>query len=328
MYEDEDAEMERHSVPYDLQLAASEDAELSRLLDWASRTYPRMLIEDVGTRVMPYYGYRDRSTHVKLEPEDDEVERLIAFALASRRDLTGAVFEFGRRCLANVVLFGTEAFEIVYGTGTSDQRGCQFSFAHIPPRSLDRGDGRGAVQHIPKLIANELHVPREIHVPQSRSVIFETPIRVRKQLPCILERLAALSEPTLPRFAIENLRPGAKSVEFNVKAFSRTRDLAIATAARDIGWSGRAIYLFGEQRVVEHYWWYREFAFERFLIELRDAFLSDLNQGLSKAGTECGFEGQLRLEGFPTLKEVDEAQRHLFAGDRSLTEINAAFRRQ
>jgi hypothetical protein len=169
-------------------------------------------------------------------------------------------------------------------------------------------------------------VPDKIRLPHDRLIIFEPPPRVRALLPRTLERLAALSEAALPHFAIENLRPDAKRVPFDVRQFSRATDLAIATAAREIGWTGRAIYGFGEARVVEHYWWYREFAFERFLIELREGFLSQLNEGLRRIGARYGFEGQLAIEGLPSLADVDDAQQHLFAGDRSLTEINSAFK--
>jgi hypothetical protein len=317
----------RRSIRYDLHQAVQEDAELRRILDWTERIYPHMLIEDVANRIMPYRGYQNGAANVELVPHDDDAEDLIASALGDRDDLAEAFYEFGRQCLTNVVLFGEDAFEIVYGANPESPGRREFRFHRIPPRSLEHRTRSVLVQHVPRRVAKELHVPRVIHLPPDRLVVFEAPARVRKQLPQIMERLAALSESSLPSFVIENFRPGTTKVPFDVKLFSRTKDLAIAAATREIEWSGRAIYHFGEQRVVEQYWWYREFEFERFLIELRNEFLSTLNVALDRVGVHCGFVGQIRIEGVPTLNDVAEAQRHLFAGDRSLTEINAAFRR-
>ncbi len=326
MHADDDSDARRRSVWYDLQRAAQADAELRRLLDWSSLTYPHRLIEDVTNRVFPYRGYGGQATSVKMEPHDAEVERLVASALGGRWDLADGLYKFGRECLSNVVLFGEDAYEIVYDEQTEVLGSRRFSLVRIPPHALKRRDGQVSVQRVPAQIARELHVPREIDLPENRLVVFEPPGRVRKQLPRMLERLAALSDGSVPGFAIDKFRLGAKLVPFDVKAFSRAKDLAVAAATRDIGWSGRVIFFYGEQRVVEHYWWYREFAFERFLIELRDAFLSVLNQGLRHVGAKCGFKGQIRFEGFPTLRDVNEAQRSLFVGHRSLAETNAAFR--
>ncbi len=141
---------------------------------------------------------------------------------------------------------------------------------------------------------------------------------MRNQLPRIWDRLAALSDSSLIDAQVPSL---------DIKAFSRAQDLAVATAARDIGWSGRSIFLYGEPRVVELYWWFREFEFERFLIELRQSFVATLNSALRLAGRECSFDASIRFQGFPTLKEVDNATHHLIAGDRTLTDINAPFTR-
>ncbi len=158
-------------------------------------------------------------------------------------------------------------------------------------------------------------------------MIIETPTSVRDYLPGVFERLHFLSDSLLPPFVIEDLKDGRVDGPFNTKLYSKTQKLALAEATREVGWTGGTIFGLGGQHVLENYWWQREILFKRFTTELREGIVSELNDGLRRAGKVSGCEAQIQLSGFPTLPELDAAIGHLQTGDRPLGEIHALMKR-
>jgi hypothetical protein len=158
-------------------------------------------------------------------------------------------------------------------------------------------------------------------------MIIEAPTSVRSYLPGVFERLHFLSDSLLPPFVMEDLKDGKVDDPFDTKLYSRTQKLALAEATREVGWTGGAIFGLGGQHVLENYWWQRELIFKRFTTELRERIVSELNDGLKRAGKVSGFQAQIQLFGFPTLAELDAAIGHIQAGDRPLGEIHALMKR-
>ena len=50
-----------------------------------------------------------------------------------------------------------------------------------------------------------------------------------------------------------------------------------------------------------------------------------LNAGLQRIGEKLGFEGRLKIEGLPTLADVDRATEHLNSGVMPFTEVMKPF---
>lgn len=85
-----------------------------------------------------------------------------------------------------------------------------------------------------------------------------------------------------------------------------------------IGWSGR--WLYGESALDPYRTW-RDLQFRRFLIELRDAVLEQLNLLLSEAGKKLGRDLRLELDGVITLGDIETAEGDLASGARSLSDL-------
>jgi hypothetical protein len=319
---------EKLSVSYEAERAAEYDANLARRVAVGAGSLAGRFIHDVALAVLPpRITYRDQPVAAILDPHDPSIETRVARAFGDRRDVSHAIYRFSQRCVHHMMLFGEDVFEITYGLEGENGDERIFSLHRIPPFSLSRRDRRIAVQRIPKQIAEAQGVPQSAEIPMDRLLVFEVPARTKHLLPDVLERLSILGDPVIPQFAIANWGPTGRKVPFDIETHARMRKVAIAEATKDLGWSGGMIFGFGAQEVVEHYWWFRELLLERFVVEMREQFISMINEILRRAGARCGFNCQVILQGFPSLQDIELAQLHLRNGDRSLAEINSMVKR-
>jgi hypothetical protein len=317
-----------HAVRFSLSDAAIDDPHLASLLEYASKSLPRQLTEDVATGVIPAgLGNWDSSRSLELHPASDDISDMLAAALGESHDFGYALYSFVHGCVATMLNFGDACFEIVYEQEVDSNGLRQFYLSPIPPTSLDHTGDKMPVQRIPKRIARAHKVPKAIQIARSHLIIFELPTSFRQDLPPLIERLAVLSDPLIPDFGIKSIGQTQGRVPFDFNVYSRSRKLAIVEASQRFGWTGGLIYGLNDQEVVEHYWWHRELIFLRFNTEVRNSLIATLNDGLLRARKVTGVNAQLQLNGFPTLEEVDSAITHLQSGDRPLSETHDLIRR-
>ena len=103
---------------------------------------------------------------------------------------------------------------------------------------------------------------------------------------------------------------------------TRTQRLRIAQATLPIGWTAREIY-YGENRHLgDYYYYWRELRFLHFRSSMRERAEKALQQVLTFAGGECGFEAHVTARGLYTPTEVEEIINKYEAGDIPLSAVN------
>ncbi len=93
-------------------------------------------------------------------------------------------------------------------------------------------------------------------------------------------------------------------------------------AVKPIGWNARGSF---NDSVLSYYWILMSLTFERFKIRLRETMLDTLNAGFERIGEKLGFEARLKIEGLPTLADVDHAIEQLNSGAMPFTEVMKPF---
>jgi len=132
-----------------------------------------------------------------------------------------------------------------------------------------------------------------------------------------------LSNNKIPDFVFQGGDDVSKKIPFDPTAHIHLEKRALAEAGKLIGLNARGLF---REETLEYYDLHRVLAFGRFKIELRTTLLEKVNEALTLAGQKVGFFGELLMSGLPTLKEIEEAQAHLSAGDRPFQEILKPFR--
>jgi hypothetical protein len=137
-------------------------------------------------------------------------------------------------------------------------------------------------------------------------------------------RLAALGENMHPDFLIPRPSVDPKQripVEFDV--FKRTKDLAVAQATLKTGWFARGSF---NDFQTEYYASVRRLRFERLLLAFRELVSASLNEVIARTSRHLGYTADLEFVNLPTLAEIEAAERHLQAGDLSVTTLLSGLR--
>ena len=314
----------RQSIFYYSDVVGQEDAVLRRHPDYFRRLYPSMLIEDVAYHIIPSSGY-NTAFQVIFTPADARAEALIAAALNQegyRVDLASATHYFMESCSRTVMAFGEASYELVYLSNPDDGAVVEFQLVSIQPLTVMRWRGQ-LVQYVPAEVAQARKGSQYIPLSADRIITFTLPVSVQKDFRAMMEGLAFLSNHKLPDFVFQTGDDGSRQIPFDPMDHIHLEKQALAEAGKLIGWDARGLF---REETLEFYDLHRALAFERFKIELRILLLERLNEALKLAGQQMGFSGQLRITGLPTIKDIEEAQGHLSAGDRPFREIIKPFR--
>lgn len=314
----------QQSIFYYSDLVGQNDPVLCRRPRYLRYLYPSMLIEDVTRHIIPY-SIHNTSFRVMLEPAEARAEKLIATALNQddyHTDLTSATRSFLTQCARTVIAYGEASYELVYLSTPDDGAVVDFHLAYIPPLTVRRRRGK-LVQYIPAKVAQARKGSQYIPLEPDRIITFSLPKSVQKGFSAMMEDLAFLSTHVIPDFVFQRGDDSSRQTPFDSSAHIHLQKQALAEAGKLIGWDARSLF---RDETLEFYDLYRALAFERFKIELRTNLLQKVNEVLTQAGQKVGFSGQLQISGLPTLKEIEEAQAHLSAGDQPFQEILKPFR--
>ena len=284
-----------------------------------------MFIEDVSLGVMPIGGRRRKGPfEVAIEPSDPRVEGLLESALGRgdyTRGLADAVCGFVRECAKAILSFEEAFYEIVYLSNEESGPAVGFELEFVQPHTVVR-KRRTFFQAIPIDVARERGIPDRIELPPDRLVAFCLPGCVQGRLKPMLESLGMLSLPPPMELMFEDMTRGTPRASYDFTMHEHSRKRAIARITKSVGWDARSDL--GEE-ALEFYLLYRWLTFKRFKIELRDGILDTLNAALKKAGKQLGFSAQLRIQGLPTLADVDAARVQLENGAQPFGKIVEPF---
>lgn len=332
MRQDDDApELNRsqRSVRYYSDVHGQRDPLLRSRPDYFGMFYPHMLIEDVGLGVMPIGGRMEQSRFkISLSTANQDAERVIGEALTYDEygygdNLSAAVCDFFQTCANSVLAFGPAPHEIVYLSEAAGGKVVGFELVPIQPATVFRRFGK-LVQYLPADVAETHHLPRHIELLADDILWFEPPEDLAERIPEMMDQLAALSQRPMPDFAMREMTQNAGRTVYNFSDHHLWQRKAVASACKEIGWNARD---YTAEGVLPYYLLHRRLRFEKFKIDLRHSLLSTLNAGIARVGKKIGFEGELVVEGLPSLSDVTAAETDLREGKKSSKEILAPFQR-
>lgn len=260
----------------------------------------------------PVPGFSSKKYKVVLEASDDKCEALLIDAIETnyhRNDLTEAIYNFAQQCIPSLAAYGYAPYEIVY---FSDEQRSPKAFLLtpiIPASFVARKDGYEQYVPVTEKVEQEL-TTQYIELPAESVLLFELPEEIRASYEHMMDSLSYFGGAIIPRFAMEDLF--TQSIPFSQQDYFRSREMAVASATKDIGWNGRD---YGTQYELEFYVWYRQLKFYRFQCTLRSLVIAALNEGLRRIGKRLEFEAKLSIDGLPTEADAELAMTRLLSGE-------------
>jgi hypothetical protein len=283
-----------------------------------------MLPEDVSLGIMPIGGRSSRrGFNVVLCPSDKEVKEIITAGL-NRRDygygnsLADSLYEFFHLLAADLCAAEQAIFEIVYLEDPQTEKVIGFELAFISENQIVEKRGQ-LYQFVPLELAKEQNIPELIPLAREDLMVFKSPADFEKPLRDVRQNLAQLDKSRFPLMMLEATK---KNVPYDFKAHERSMKLALVEAVKPIGWNARGSF---NDCVLSYYWIHLSLTFEKFKIQLREAMLTTLNSGLQRIGEKIGFKAQIKIDGLPTLADIDAANQNLNSGAMPFTEVMKPF---
>ncbi len=294
---------------------------------YAYELYPRMLIEDLHNGIMPIGGRsRKKNFKVSVTPSNREVEILISKALSEGeyyRDLSGSVCAFVSDCAVQVLLFGSAVYEIVSVSEKVDGKEVEvgFELSLVPGKTVIQ-KGRSLVQILPADLAKKLGKTEQIDLNPEKIISFNIPPEYRGKNDTMFEALAVLSSPLIPPFVVNDMAKESSRTPYNATSHILSHNLAVARATRLVGWNARQLF---QKDPLEYYLIRRRLRFEEFKIKLRERIIDDLDRGIERSCRRLGHEARIRVEGLPTIRDLQIANEHLQKGDVSFAALLEPF---
>jgi hypothetical protein len=280
-----------------------------------------LLARDIPLGIMPIRATRDRqSFRVELSTQaDEEGEKWLIHFLHigqyEQRTLEEALVDFVDKAAHHIGYFGEVYFEILVDIEKKPMR-----LDPLPPGRVLRAPSR-YLQVVPKVDREQLHVGRFVAIPAERIWRLALPRRLGgpRGHRRLLRRLQALSDPTMPRFALESPDLGRAS-GYDFTAYRDASERLEERATRRWG------TLLSVQRPVgpstEYFFIARRLAFLHAQAHLREHIIGELNHLLSRLTVPHS----VAVSGIPTADEIATALGRLHNGDMTFTEAHVATR--
>lgn len=294
---------------------------LSSFPNYEESHYTRMLIEDVSNGAMPYSGSK-WSVNARLAPSKPEIDELVEEAISRndyRRNFYEVVAEFVQECAAWMMTYGKAVYEIAY-LYDDDNKPVAFNLFSVIPTSIKAEKGK-LKQYVPESVVSESELLSDvIELSPENFVTFELPVYMRGEYAPMMDALYAQGSLTsMPDFVLSSMKGKIPPVPYDLKKFSRDQKMSVAEATKLIGWNARQAP--NDEFKTEYYDLHRFLLFERFKLEVRNSILSTLNEAIARAGKKLGFEGQIVVEGLPTLADVQDAKKALEQGSKKFIDV-------
>jgi hypothetical protein len=281
-----------------------------------------MFFEDVSLGIMPIGGRSSRPDFkITLSPANTEAQNIISVGLAgghATHSLGDTVCEFFRMLAANLCAAPRAVFEVAYFEEPETKKPLGFDLVSINEAQLVKIRGK-TYQFVPPDVAKEAHVAELIPLPEEDLLVFQPPATFKKPLRDLRANLSELDKMRFPSLALEAMQ---KNMPYDLKAHERSMKLALMEAVKPVGWNARGSF---DGLIMSYYLVHLMIGFERFKVQLRDSMLVALNTGLERIGGKIGFQTRIKIEGLPTLSDVDTANHNLSSGAMPFTEVMKCF---
>ena len=290
--------------------------------DGAVEFYRHMLLQDVSLGIMPIGGRSSRvGFSVTITPANERAEEIIVEGLRSggfgsyhRDSLADTMYEFFRLLAAELCAADRATYEIVYFEEPETRTFTGFQLVFINEEQLVKKRGQ-MYQAVPPEVARERQVAELIRLPMEDLLVFKPPAAYERALRDMRASLSELDGMRFPSLALEAMQ---KNMPYDFKAHERSTKLALLEAVKPIGWNARGSL---DGLIMSYYLVHLMIGFERFKVQLRDSMLATLNTGLERIGGKIGFQARIRIDGLPTLSDVDTANHNLNSGTMPFTEV-------
>ena len=283
-----------------------------------------MLLEDIRLYALPYGRGTEDGFNVTLQPDQVKNQELILNALPSSHyshyQLSEAFRDYIESALWHLVR-GNLYLEIEYfrSTGSPTSPPVAFRIGILDADRVEKhfgklyywvpgsglGDGNTAWSR-ERLDPNTL-VAVALHRKTRRTLD-----RALRTVRVADQDLDVMQSFTLGRHGTDS--------GFDFKTYHRHANDLVLRATREIGWAGRG--LFTEDLLDPMKAW-RAIQFARFVTRLRETAVSGLQQAISVAAAEIGFEAYLSLTGVLTETDLDQLEKDLREGTRPIAEMFA-----
>jgi hypothetical protein len=278
--------------------------------------YTTFLVEDISSSVWPFaYRSSRRNVSVQLKTNSESAEEIVTAALGrNERSLESSIQEFLSAAAGQIAEFDFAVAEIVFTRDADNNEIENVQCVWINPVQIYRRWGK-VYQQVPLEVASERGVKTRIHLPNEKIIHFLAPSRFRKAMSRARESLRIVSDFGNRSFALTAFQT---NLPFDWQIHERAMMLALAEAGKPIGFASRGMF---NKHVATPYWIRMRLLHERFLIELRQSLLDTLNNALKRIGSRMGFECELKVDGFPTDRDIEIALNQLDSGSLPLVKL-------
>ncbi|MGP8024538.1 MAG: hypothetical protein ACLQG5_03830 [Methanobacterium sp.] len=311
------------SVEYFADYHGEGDPVFESIINYYLLGYPSVLIEDVGAFIIPS-SRSPWNLNAVLEPQDQKIEDLISKAIFVdrfgqlkyyRTSLSDSLSDFIQDCAKIIMAFGEAIYEIVYYSHPESEEIIEFKLVNIPSKTVEWKENK-LMQYIPKKAAQEFNKHQYLELSPENIVFFKPPKYIHWQK--MMNRLDALNKSPIPTFIYQN----GSNVPYDKHLHKYTQQLAIADTTKVIGWNANFSF---QEYIIEFYNLHRFLLFKKFLIILRNDILNKLNECISRVGNKIEFTTKLKIEGLPTLKDVEIMEKQLKEGTINFKKIYQSF---
>jgi len=273
-----------------------------------------LLSRDIPLGILPIGG-TSRNANFKVElssPEEDRttwLTKFLDFGRYERHALDESLVEFVETSAEYISNFGEVFFEIL-----ADADGAPLELAPLPPGRV-MAMPRSYRQVVPKKDREEVG-KSFASIPRNRIWRLSLPAelgsaRAHRRL---LRRLAALSSPSIPSFALGNPLDQGRSVGYEFTAHREAADRLMERATRRWGTTMSVQRPVGDSN--EYFFISRRLEFSKAQALLREHLVSELNALLKRLAVEVSVE----MSGTPTARDISVALRRLHQGEISFAE--------
>ena len=270
--------------------------------------------EDIKLNLFPYYRNRDV---ISILGDEDNANKICYALDTNSNDPSEAVEHFieKNRVIFNLLAYGKCWFEIAYNDNND------FVFESINPEGVFKLTKNHIYQYIPKFIREEKNFPIFKKLNSKNIFCIKLSPVLRKKLKGVFRELASLSTNLImPKFAHDDLMNSNKFATFDQSWYHHQGNLRLARITKETGWSCRSAL---SNYTTEYYTLDRRLKFNKFLIEIRNCIINDLNEGLEKinlANWNCP-KLQIIEANTITYNKVTEVDNLLKNGSSSFREI-------
>lgn len=285
-----------------------------------------MLCEDVGLYLLPISRRRDGGITIRLEPNNDVVERLVVSAFSDRNyrdELTEVVSDWMGGAARDLIRYGVAPYELarVVEDDSGEEEVVGVRVMGLEPSEVSQ-DGTRLIQRTLRRddagrpLAGQIE---ERVIPAEFIVLCRLPAELERARARSIAALQTLDSMRTSELMLEGLKGGGPPIDFG--EIRRAETEAVAAATRPIGWNARDPRPYNGFHLT-----YRQLQFERFLCELRDVLVGFAQEVITKAGRMLNFEASLVVEGLPTVEDIERAESELAEGKRPFVDIMSSVR--